>query len=141
MDSLNIVFSIIFAMYQMLPWKDTREIILKDEDLIKLVLGCLRCDNEQINFISMRFLEIIQLYDSKWSEKIKKEKFRSYNNELINKIQEVQTNLKIMSNYIEGGMYDDPDEQYIGDSDDDEILLDNMAAKGDPNLYNYQYYN
>ena len=141
MDSLNIVFSIIFAMYQMLPWKDTREIILKDEDLIKLVLGCLKCDNEQINFISMRFLEIVQLYDSKWSEKIKKEKFRTYNNKLINKIKEVQTNLKIMSNYIEGGMYDDPDEQYIGDYDDDEILLDNMAAKGDPNLYNYQYYN
>ena len=56
MDSLNIVFSIILSLYQMLPWKDTRELIVKNEELIQLVLNCLKCPNEQINFISMRFL-------------------------------------------------------------------------------------
>ena len=74
MDSLNIVFSIILAIYQMLPWKETRELIIKNEELIKLVLNCLKCPNEQINFISMRFLEIVQIFEKQWSEKIKKER-------------------------------------------------------------------
>ena len=96
MDSLNIVFSIILALYQMLPWKETRELIIKNEELIKLVLNCLRCPNEQINFISMRFLEIVQIFEAKWSEKIKEEKFKLYNNDLINQIVEVQAKLQLM---------------------------------------------
>ena len=107
MDSLNIVFSIILSLYQMLPWKDTRELIVKNEELIQLVLNCLKCPNEQINFISMRFLEIVQIFEKQWSEKIKKEKFRLYNNELINKLKDVQNKYQLMSDYIEQGGFVD----------------------------------
>ena len=122
MDNLNIVFNIILALYQMLPWKDTRALIIKNEDLIKFVLNCLKLPNEQINFISMRFLEIVQIYESKWSEKIKKEKFRLYNNDLINKIKDVQNKFQLMSDYLEqGGFLDDGGDEYMGGEDDGDI--------------------
>ena len=136
MDSLNIVFSIILALYQMLPWKETRELIIKNEELIKLVLNCLKCPNEQINFISMRFLEIVQIFESKWSEKIKEEKFKLYNNDLINQIVEVQTKLQLMSEYIEkGGLYEDGDEYLAGDYDEEDLGMDANAYLGQ-----YDYY-
>ena len=135
MDSLNIVFSIILSLYQMLPWKDTRELIIKNEELIKIVLNCLKCPNEQINFISMRFLEIIQIFEKQWSEKIKKEKFRLYNNELINKIKDIQNKYQLMSDYIEhGGFIDDGDEFMGGELDDDAY----MDEKG--YMAKYPYY-
>ena len=136
MDSLNIVFSIILSLYQMLPWKDTREIIIKNEDLIKLVLNCLKCPNEQINFISMRFLEIVQIFEKQWSEKIKKEKFRLYNNELINKIKDVQSKYQMMSDYIEqGGLVDDGDEFIGGEFDDGDMYMDEKGY-----IAKYPYY-
>ena len=134
MDSLNIVFSIILSLYQMLPWKDTRELIVKNEELIKIFLNCLKCPNEQINFISMRFLEIVQIFEKQWSEKIKKEKFRLYNNELINKIKDIQNKYQIMSDYIEhGGFVDDGDEFVGGELDDDAY----MDEKGYMSKYPY----
>ena len=134
MDSLNIVFSIILSLYQMLPWKDTRELIVKNEELIKIVLNCLKCPNEQINFISMRFLEIVQIFEKQWSEKIKKEKFRLYNNELINKIKDIQNKYQIMRYYIgHGGFVDDGDEFVGGELDDDAY----MDEKGYMSKYPY----
>ena len=118
----------------MLPWKDTRELIVKNEELIKIVLNCLKCPNEQINFISMRFLEIVQIFEKQWSEKIKKEKFRLYNNELINKIKDIQNKYQIMSDYIEhGGFVDDGDEFVGGELDDDAY----MDEKGYMSKYPY----
>ena len=136
MDSLNIVFSVILSLYQMLPWKDTRELIIKNEELIKLVLNCLKCPNEQINFISMRFLEIVQIFEKQWSEKIKKEKFRLYNNELINKLKDVQNKYQLMSDYIEqGGLVDEGDEFIGGEFDEGDIYMDEKGY-----LSKYPYY-
>ena len=136
MDNLNIVFNIILALYQMLPWKDTRALIIKNEDLIKFVLNCLKLPNEQINFISMRFLEIVQIYETKWSEKIKKEKFRLYNNDLINKIKDVQNKFQLMSDYLEqGGFFDDGGDEYMGGEDDGDIYMDEKGY-----LSKYPYY-
>jgi hypothetical protein len=132
MDSLNIVFSIILSLYQMLPWKDTRELIVKNEELIQLVLNCLKCPNEQINFISMRFLEIVQIFEKQWSEKIKKEKFRLYNNELINKLKDVQNKYQLMSDYIEQGGFVDEGDEFIDDGD---IYMDEKGY-----ISKYPYY-
>ena len=136
MDSLNIVFNIIFSLYQMLPWKDTRELIIKNDELIQLILNCLKCPNEQINFISMRFLEIIQIFEKKWSEKIKKEKFKLYNNELINKITEIQQKYQLMNEYIEqGGLIEDGEDFMGGDFEDGDVYMDENGY-----ISKYQYY-
>ena len=135
MDSLNIVFSIILSLYQMLPWKDTRELIIKNEELIKIVLNCLKCPNEQINFISMRFLEIVQIFEKQWSEKIKKEKFRLYNNDLINKIKDIQNKYQLMSDYIEHGGFIDDGDEFIGGELDDDAYMDEKGY-----MSKYPYY-
>ncbi len=64
----NIVFAILFVFYQLMPWEDTRRIILSMDDLIKIVLRCLKGDNNKIVFICLNFLEIVSLYDqeNKW---------------------------------------------------------------------------
>ena len=71
------------------------------------------------------FLEIIQIFDAKWSEKIKKEKFRLYNNELINKIKEVQNKLQLMNDYIEqGGLLEDGDDLMAAEIDEENLSLE-----------------
>jgi hypothetical protein len=75
----SIVFAIIFVLYQLMPWEETRKIILEMDDLIRLVLKCLKSDNSKIIFVSLNFLEIVQLYDNKWSEDIKRKKFKINN--------------------------------------------------------------
>ena len=136
MDSLNIVFGIILALYQMLPWKDTRELIIKNEELIKIVINCLKCPNEQINFISMRFLEIVLIFESKWSEIIKEEKFKLYNNNLINQIIEVQEKFQLLGDYIQkGGDIYDGDDYLAGEFDEEGIDMDENDY-----LAKYNYY-
>ena len=132
-DNLNIVFVIIVALYQMLPWEDTKKIILKDEDLIQTILSCLKSENEQIIFVAMRFLEIIQLYEVKWSEKIKKEKFKLYNNEKITAMKSMQENINAMKTYFEQGLID-PEEYMLDYEDEDldeEYLNQEMIAQGE----------
>lgn len=75
----SIVFSIIYTLYQLIPWEETRKIILSMDDMIRLVLKCLKCENNRIIFVSLNFLEIVQLFEPKWSEKIKRKKFNIYN--------------------------------------------------------------
>jgi hypothetical protein len=79
----SIVFAIIFTLYQLIPWEETRKIILAMDDLIKLVLKCLKSDNSKIIFVSLNFLEIVQLYDPKWAENIKSKKFKISNRVIL----------------------------------------------------------
>lgn len=121
----------------MLPWEETKKLILADDEIIQLVLSCMKCENEQITFVSMRFLEIVQLYDQKWHEKIKKEKFKLYNGERMELIKEMSNKIKAMSNYIEQGMYSG---DYMFNYDDG--YLDDDMMEGGEDFYNQQdYYN
>lgn len=75
----SLVFSIIYTLYQLIPWEETRKVILSMDDMIKLVLKCLKCENNRIIFVSLNFLEIVQLFEPKWGEKIKRKKFNIFN--------------------------------------------------------------
>jgi hypothetical protein len=127
-DNYSIVFGIIFDLYQLLPMKETRKLIIENIELIHLVLSCLKCENSEITFVSLRFLEIVQLYDNKWSETIKRKKFKIYNSKIINSIKMIQNQLSKMGSLGFG----EKGEYY--DEEDGEMDLD------DGNLYNYQYY-
>ena len=81
----------------------------------------------------MRFLEIVQIFEKQWSEKIKKEKFRLYNNELINKIKDVQNKYQLMSDYIEQGGFIDDGDELIGEEGEPYMDEKGYMAK-------YQYY-
>ena len=111
-DNYDIVFGIIYTLYQLMAFDKTRELIIANEDLINFVISCLKCNNEQIIFISTNFLEIVQLFNNKWSDIIKAQKFELFKNEanqfLKMKAQPLQEGRKM----IPGGAnyYDDEDD-------------------------------
>ena len=111
-DNYDIVFGIIYTLYQLMAFDKTRELIIANEDLINFVISCLKCNNEQIIFISTNFLEIVQLFNNKWSDIIKAQKFELFKNEanqfLKMKAQQLQEGRKM----IQGGAnyYDDEDD-------------------------------
>ena len=74
-----IVYSIIYTLYQLIPWEETRKIIIEMDEMIKLVLKCLKCKNNGIIFVSLNFLEIVRLFEPKWNERIKTKKFKIQN--------------------------------------------------------------
>lgn len=94
----SIVFAIIFTLYQLIPWEETRKLILAMDDLIKLVLKCLKSDNSKIIFVSLNFLEIVQLYDPKWAESIKRKKFKINNREFLKFIKTITPSLEMLNN-------------------------------------------
>ena len=111
-DNYDIVFGIIYTLYQLMAFDKTRILITANEDLINFVISCLKCNNEQIIFISTNFLEIVQLFNNKWSDIIKAQKFELFKNEanqfLKMKAQQLQEGRKM----IPGGAnyYDDEDD-------------------------------
>ena len=111
-DNYDIVFGIIYTLYQLMAFDKTRILITANEDLINFVISCLKCNNEQIIFISTNFLEIVQLFNNKWSDIIKAQKFELFKNEanqfLKMKAQQPQEGRKM----IPGGAnyYDDEDD-------------------------------
>jgi hypothetical protein len=56
------------------------------DDMIGLVLKCLKCKNNGIIFVSLNFLEIVRLFDPKYNEEIKTKKFKIQNQVKIKKI-------------------------------------------------------
>jgi len=80
-DSLT--FGISFALYKFLPWEDTRKKILGNEKLLNTVLKLLKSNNSRVVFIVMNVLEIVQLFEPEYSEKVKKKKFKVYNKEFL----------------------------------------------------------
>jgi hypothetical protein len=141
-DNYSIVFGIIFALYQLMPWEDTKKIILQEDDLIQMIIKCAKSDNEQITFVCLRFLEIVQIYDKKWGEIIKRTKFKLFKNDIMNKVKNVRNQIKAMNM----GMMDQQGNYYDNDDDlDDEgnIIIDDddgAIKDDDDNLYSYQYY-
>lgn len=111
-DNYDIVFGIIYTLYQLMAFDKTQKLIKANEDLINFVISCLKCNNEQIIFISTNFLEIVQLFNNKWSDIIKEQKFELFKNEanqfLKMKAQQLQEGRKM----IPGGAnyYDDEDD-------------------------------
>jgi hypothetical protein len=41
---------------QLIPWEETRKVILSMDDMIKLVLKCLKCENNRIIFVSLKLI-------------------------------------------------------------------------------------
>ena len=111
-DNYDIVFGIIYTLYQLMAFDKTQKLIKANEDLINFVISCLKCNNEQIIFISTNFLEIVQLFNNEWSDIIKAQKFELFKNEanqfLKMKAQQPQEGRKMIpegANY-----YDDEDD-------------------------------
>ncbi len=85
-----IVFNIVYSLYKFLPWEDTRKKILSMDKLLTLVMKLLKSTNNKVIYVAMQFLEIVQLFEPMHSEKVKKKKFKIFNKEFINHVENLE---------------------------------------------------
>jgi hypothetical protein len=87
------------------------------DDMINLVLKCLKCKNNGIIFVSLNFLEIVRLFEPKYGESIKTKKFKIQNQGFIKFVEAFEkeyVNSKVNNNYLyKEGQDDDDDQDYI----------------------------
>jgi len=84
------------------------------DNLINLVLKCLKCENNRIIFVSLNFLEIVQLFEPKWNEKIKKKKFKILNKDFVLYIKTIEKEIALQyAGYQEeeGQAYEEEEEE------------------------------
>lgn len=74
-------------MYQLVAWEETRKKILSMEKMIKLVLKSTNSQDNRIIFVALNFLEVVQIFEPNWSEKVKKKKFNVYNREFVSYVR------------------------------------------------------
>lgn len=121
-DNYDIVFGIIYTLYQLMAFDKTQKQIIANEDLINFVISCLKCNNENIIYISTNFLEIVQLFDSKWGDVIKAQKFELFKNDanqfIKMKVQQIQEGRKVPQG-VASNYYDDEEEFEDYDYNDD----------------------
>jgi hypothetical protein len=71
------------------------------EDMINLVLKCLKCKNNGIIFVSLNFLEIVRLFEPKYGESIKTKKFKIQNQVFENlTLRDLSNSLKFLKKNI-----------------------------------------
>lgn len=99
MNNPSIVFYIILALYNLVLWEETRRKILSMEKLINLAFKCMKMTNNRISFITMNFLEVIQIYDSSYNDKVKKRKFKVINKDFIKHVESLETNKEVEELY------------------------------------------
>lgn len=107
MENYSVVFGIIFILYELMGNKAPRKKILENDNLIKLIIKCTNSSNKQIVFISLRFLEILELFDNKevkWGDIVKTRKFELNNKEILLKINALES--AVQNAYIQQAQID-----------------------------------
>ena len=99
MNNSSIVFYIILALYNLILWEETRRKILSMDKLINLTFKCMKMTNSRISFITINFLEVIQIYDSSYNDKVKKRKFKVINKDFIKHVEALGTNNEVEEFY------------------------------------------
>lgn len=120
----DIIFAIVSCLYQLMPWEETRSHIISNDDLITTIIKFLKREEKDISFVSLRFLEIVQLYDRKKAERIKRKKFKAQFREFTNALKEIKNKLNENIGYD----YDEEDEDDVArqvDYNDDDGLMGN----------------
>lgn len=120
----DIIFAIVSCLYQLMPWEETRSHIISNDDLIATIIQFLKREEKDISFVSLRFLEIVQLYDKKKAERIKRKKFKAQYREFTNALKEIKNKLNENIGYD----YEEEDEDNVArqvDYNDDDGFMNN----------------
>ena len=94
MNNTNIVFYIVLVLYNLLIWEDTRKKILSMTKLMNLVMRCLKIPNSRILFITINFIDLVQLYNPTYNEEFKKIKFKLLNKDLAKYLDEFENSIE-----------------------------------------------
>ena len=104
----NIIFGIIYALYQLIGFEEPKKVITNNDELIKKIMPFLSNPIHEISFLTKSFLEVVAMSTQKWESIINEKIFEHCNAEFIKKINTLGT----FANY--NGMGND-----MEDDDDD----------------------
>ncbi|XP_042271807.1 kinesin-associated protein 3a isoform X1 [Thunnus maccoyii] len=106
------VCQIVYVFYQMVFHKATRDVIIKDTQAPAYLIDLMHDNNAEICKVCDNTLDIIAEYDEEWGKKIQNEKFRWYNGQWLEMVENRQLD--------EAGtpfLYGEDAESFIGNGD------------------------
>ncbi|XP_022608745.1 kinesin-associated protein 3-like [Seriola dumerili] len=106
------VCQIIYVFYQMVFHKATRDVIIKDTQAPAYLIDLMHDNNAEIRKVCDNTLDIIAEYDEEWGKKIQTEKFRWYNGQWLEMVENRQ-----MDEAGEPFLYREDGESFIGNGD------------------------
>uniref|UniRef100_UPI0037E969BD kinesin-associated protein 3a n=1 Tax=Semicossyphus pulcher TaxID=241346 RepID=UPI0037E969BD len=106
------VCQIVYVFYQMVFHKATRDVIVKDTQAPAYLIDLMHDNNAEIRKVCNNTLDIIAEYDEEWGKKIQTEKFRWYNGQWLEMVENRQ-----MDEAGEPFLYGEDGESYIGTGD------------------------
>uniref|UniRef100_A0A672ZXP8 Kinesin-associated protein 3a n=1 Tax=Sphaeramia orbicularis TaxID=375764 RepID=A0A672ZXP8_9TELE len=84
------VCQIVYVFYQMVFHKATRDVIVKDTQAPAYLIDLMHDNNAEIRKVCDNTLDIIAEYDEEWGKKIQMEKFRWYNGQWLEMVENRQ---------------------------------------------------
>ncbi|XP_071342675.1 kinesin-associated protein 3a isoform X2 [Trachinotus anak] len=106
------VCQIVYVFYQMVFHKATRDVIIKDTQAPAYLIDLMHDNNAEIRKVCDNTLDIIAEYDEEWGKKIQTEKFRWYNGQWLEMVENRQ-----MDEAGEPFLYGEDAESFIGNGD------------------------
>ncbi|XP_077439270.1 kinesin-associated protein 3a [Vanacampus margaritifer] len=106
------VCQIVYVFYQMVFHKATRDVIIKDTQAPTYLIDLMHDSNAEIRKVCNNTLDIIAEYDEEWGKKIQNEKFRWYNCQWLEMVENRQ-----MDETGESLLYGDDGDSFIENRD------------------------
>ncbi|KAI3369129.1 hypothetical protein L3Q82_026092, partial [Scortum barcoo] len=106
------VCQIVYVFYQMVFHQATRDVIVKDTQAPAYLIDLMHDNNAQICKVCSNTLDIIAEYDEEWGKKIQREKFRRYNSQWLEMVENRQ-----LDEPGESFLFGEDGESFIGDAD------------------------
>ncbi|XP_038570903.1 kinesin-associated protein 3a isoform X1 [Micropterus salmoides] len=106
------VCQIVYVFYQMVFHKATRDVLIKDTQAPAYLIDLMHDNNAEIRKVCNNTLDIIAEYDEEWGKKIQTEKFRWYNGQWLEMVENRQ-----MDEAGEPFLFGEDGESFIGNGD------------------------
>ncbi|KAM4548012.1 kinesin-associated protein 3a [Odontesthes bonariensis] len=106
------VCQIVYVFYQMVFHKATRDVIIKDTQAPAYLIDLMHDNNAAIRRVCDNTLDIIAEYDEEWGKKIQTEKFRWYNSQWLEMVENRQ-----LDEAAEAFLYGEDGESFLGNGD------------------------
>uniref|UniRef100_A0A3Q3K3R5 Kinesin-associated protein 3b n=1 Tax=Monopterus albus TaxID=43700 RepID=A0A3Q3K3R5_MONAL len=106
------VCQIVYVFYQMVFHKATRDVIIKDTQAPAYLIDLMHDNNAEIRKVCDNTLDIIAEHDEEWRKKIQTEKFRWYNSQWLEMVENRQ-----LDKAGESCLYEEDGESFVGTRD------------------------
>ncbi|KAL3046963.1 hypothetical protein OYC64_021232 [Pagothenia borchgrevinki] len=106
------VCQIVYVFYQMVFHKATRDVIVKDTQAPAYLIDLMHDSNTEIRKVCDNTLDIIAEYDEEWGKKIQNEKFRWYNGQWLEMVEN-----RPLDEAGEPFLFGEDGESFIGERD------------------------